>query len=83
MIKLISCAVLLYFTLPAFAEKAVYVGEGRYYGQDRNSSDAAVLNQRNHEETLRQQERNRNEERYERAERREREYERERYQNRY
>lgn len=58
-------------------EEAVYVGEGRYVGEDRDSSDTAVLRQRNQEQTIRQQERNRDEERYERAERRERSYERE------
>lgn len=64
-------------------EKAVYVGEGRFVGQDKDSSDTAVLRQRNQEQTLRAQERNRNEERYERTERREREYDRESSDRRY
>lgn len=77
--------IMLTLAVPILAhatEKAVYVGEGRYYGQERDSVDSAILNQRNHEQTLLQQERNRNEERYERAERREREYQRERYEDR-
>lgn len=58
-------------------EKATYVGEGRYVGEDR-SVDSAVLQQRNNEWTQRQSDRERSEERYERIERREREYDRER-----
>lgn len=63
-------------------EEAVYVGEGRFVGQDRTSSDTAVLRQRNEERTLRARERDRDEQRDERTERREREYDRE-YSDRY
>lgn len=59
------------------ADKAIYVGEGRYYGEDQTSSDTAVLRQRNQEQTDRRQDRDRIEEHYERSERRERAYERE------
>ena len=58
-------------------EKAVYVGEGRFYDENQETAAAAILRQRNHEQTLRSQERNRYEERYERTERWERERERE------
>lgn len=64
-------------------ETSTYVGEGRYVGEDRDSSDTAVLRQRNQEQTIRAEERDRNEERYERAERRERAYERESSDRRY
>ena len=63
-------------------EEAVYVGEGRFVGEDRTSSDTSVLRQRNKERTTRAQERDRDEQRYERAGRREREYDRE-YSDRY
>lgn len=58
-------------------ETATYVGEGRYVGQDRDSSDSAVLRQRNQEQTERRQDRDRGEQRYQESERRERAYERE------
>lgn len=57
------------------AEKAVYVGEGRYSCQGE-SMDCAVLKQRNQEQTQRTRERNEYERRNEEAERREREYRR-------
>ncbi|BCT69496.1 hypothetical protein [Nitrosospira sp. NRS527] len=59
------------------AEKAVYVGEGRY-ACDSDSTDCAVLKQRNEEQARRRRERYENEQRYEREERHEssqREYE--------
>lgn len=58
-------------------ETATYVGEGRYIGQDRTSSDSAVLRQRNQEQTERVRDRDRSEQRYEQSERRERAYEHE------
>ncbi|PTR09938.1 hypothetical protein C8R32_10224 [Nitrosospira sp. Nsp5] len=58
-------------------EKATYVGEGRYVGDDRTSSDTAVIRQRNQEQTERRQDRDRSEQRYQESERRERAYERE------
>ena len=57
-------------------ESTTYVGEGRYLGQDRTSSDTAVIRQRNQEQTERRQDRNRSEERYQESERQERSYER-------
>lgn len=63
-------------------EKAVYVGEGRY-ACSNDSSDCAVLRQRNQEQTRRAQERNEDDRRSDRAERREREYERDYESSRY
>ncbi len=57
----------------AASEKAVYVGGGRY-ACDSDSTDCAVLKQRNEERTRREQERYENERQYEREERPEAEY---------
>lgn len=84
--KLVIYTVALLLTLPLAAQagkEAVYVGEGRFLGQEKDSVDSAVLRQRNQEQTIRAQERNRDEERYERSERRERLYDRERSNQRY
>ena len=59
------------------AGKTVYVGEGRYVGQDRTSSDSAVLRQRNQEQTERRQDRQRDESRSRENDRQERDYQRE------
>ena len=75
-IKLFLPLLLLMPINAAASEKAVYVGEGRY-ACDSDSSDCAVLRQRNEEQTRRVQERYENERRYEREERRETEYLRE------
>ena len=63
-------------------DTSTYVGEGRYVGEDRTSTDTAVLWQRNQEQTERRQDRDRSEQRYQESERRERSYERE-YSDRY
>lgn len=80
--KIFTTGILVAMALGAVSEsgageRALYVGEGRFYGKDQGTTDSAILRQRNHEQTLRAQERNRQEERYERDERREREFERE------
>lgn len=81
--KLIIFPLLVFLALPLSVsvvqarEEAVYVGEGRYVGEDRDSSDTAVLRQRNQEMTERRQDRDRSEQRYQESERRERAYERE------
>ena len=63
-------------------EKAVYVGEGRYYSLS-DSVDNAVLKQRNQEQTRRAQERNENDRRNDNENRRERENQRDYESSRY
>ena len=63
-------------------EKAVYVGEGRYYSPS-DSVDNAVLKQRNQEQTRRAQERNENDRRNDNEDRRERENQRDYESSRY
>ena len=63
-------------------ERAVYVGEGRY-ACSNDSSDCAVVRQRNEEQTRRVRERDDYERRSDRQERREREYERDYESDRY
>lgn len=75
-IKLLLPLLLLLSMNAQAGEKAVYVGGGRY-ACDSDSTDCAVLKQRNEEQTRRVQERYENERRYEREERREAEYQRE------
>ncbi|WP_074796617.1 hypothetical protein [Nitrosospira briensis] len=72
-IKLLLPLLLLLPIISTASEKAVYVGGGRY-ACDSDSTDCAVLKQRNEERTRREQERYENERQYEREERREAEY---------
>lgn len=67
-----SLLVSLALVIPASTqarETSTYVGEGRYVGQDRTSSDTAVLRQRNQEQTERRQDRDRSEQRYQESQR--------------
>lgn len=68
--KLLSPLVLLLSMNAQAAEKAVYVGEGRY-ACDSDSTDCEVLKQRNEEQARRRGERYETEQRYEREEPRE------------
>ena len=79
---LISLAMAMPITAQA-DEKATYVGEGRFVGNDRNSSDSAVIRQRNQEQFERRQDRDRSEQRYQESERRQRDYERDDSDRRY
>lgn len=79
-LTIFSLLVSLTMAMPITAQadgKATYVGEGRFVGNDRNSSDSAVLRQRNQEQTERRQDRDRSEQRYRERERQDRAYERE------
>lgn len=69
-------------TLGQADDRATYVGGGRYVGQDRTSTNTAILRQRNQDLTERRQDRDRSEQRYQESERRERSYERD-YSDRY
>lgn len=79
--KITQLLILLTLAIPitASGDKAVYVGEGRYVGQDRTSSDTAVLRQRNQEQTERRQDRQRDESRTRENDRQDRDYQRESY----
>jgi hypothetical protein len=73
----LSVAIALAMPISAQAEKAMYVGGGRYVGEGK-SVDDAQLRQRSDEYSERERDRQDNEQRYERSDRRERDYDYER-----
>jgi hypothetical protein len=69
----LSVVIALAMPITAQAEKAMYVGGGRYVGEGKSVEDAQ-LRQRSDEYSERERDGQENEQRYERSERRERDY---------